>query len=186
VQKCQSLFPPRSHNIQHALGSALWSACSGGLAVAPLLPDVDVHRVFGVDVAATAKSGAPTWTQELRPLVGGVTLRSDLIQPMLRLAGIALTWRRFTKKNPRVAADLWKLRAEIARSEPQDHGTIARALTDAGLSPQHCDNARPPPQLALPTSHWLTGKVQFRRQFQSSKSPCSRQQAGTRPNKQKR
>ena len=81
-----------------------------------LLPDVDVHRVFGVDVAATAKSGAPTWTQELRPLVGGVTLRSDLMQPMLRLAGIALTWRRFTKKT---------------RASPQISGSCGQKLRAA-------------------------------------------------------
>jgi len=56
---------------------------------------------------------------------------------------------------PCVAADLCGLLAEITRSEPQDQGTIAHALTDAGLSLQHCDNARPLPQLAQHSSQLL-------------------------------
>ena len=39
---------------------------------------------------------------------------------------------------------------------------------------------------SIPASHRLAGTVQFRPQFQSSKSPCSRQQAGSRPDQQER
>jgi hypothetical protein len=97
---------------------------------------------------------------------------------MLRLAGMALTWRQFADENPSAAADLRKQLAEIARAANPRTRARSPALLPmlgslTGVATMR-DHGRSSPSISA--YHWLTGKVQFRRQLQPSKSPGSRQQ----------